>query len=340
MLSKNTLEKYDVMGMSKVYDNWPSIARESYYSDLELINFDKIDHIVFAGMGGSGAMGDVFASILSKTNIHVSVVKGYQLPNTVDENTMTVVTSISGNTDETMYILKKLKDKHQKTIAFSSGGLMEKYCIKKNINHRKLNQFLSPRTSFTTFLYGILKVLDPVIPIKKEDVKNSLENLEKLSLNISSNNLTDSNNSLKLAQWIKEVPLIYYPSGLQSAAIRFKNSLQENSKIHVISEDVIEACHNGIVSWESSTNIQPILIQGKDDHEKTKERWKILKEYFHNKEIPFWEIYTVQGGILTKIINLIYELDYCSIYLAVLNKIDPNSVNSIDFVKRRLKELQ
>jgi len=336
LLDKDTLEKYDVMGMNKVYNKWPNIARESYNSDLELINFNEIDHIVFAGMGGSGAIGDVFASILSKTNIHVSVVKGYQLPNTVDENTMTVVTSISGNTDETMYILKQLKKGDQKTIAFSSGGLIENYCIKNNINYRKLNQFVSPRTSFTTFLYGILKVLGPIIPIKKEDIRNSLENLEKLSLNISSKNLTDSNNSLKLAEWIKEIPLIYYPNGFQSAAIRFKNSLQENSKIHAITEDVIEACHNGIVSWESSTNVQPILIQGQDDHKKTKERWDILKEYFQSKEIPFWEIKSMEGGILTKIMNLIYQLDYCSIYLAVLNKRNPNSVDSIDFVKARL----
>ena len=326
------------MGMSKVYDNWPNIARKSYNSNLELISFNEIDHIVFAGMGGSGAIGDVFASILSKTNIHVSVVKGYQLPNTVDKNTMTVVTSISGNTDETLNILKQLKKGDHKTIAFSSGGLVEDYCIKNNINYRKLNQFLSPRASFTIFLYGILKVLGPIIPIKKEDIKNSLENLEKISLNISSKNLTDSNNSIKLAEWIKEIPLIYYPNGLQSAAIRFKNSLQENSKIHAITEDVIEACHNGIVSWESLTNVQPILIQGQDDHWKTKERWAILKEYFQNKEIPFWEIKSVEGGILTKIMNLIYQLDYCSIYFAVLNKKNPSSVDSIDFVKRRLSQ--
>ena len=66
-----------------------------------------------------------------------------------------------------------------------------------------------------------------------------------------------------------------------SAAIRFKNSMQENSKKHVLFEDVIEASHNGIVSWEKSSNIQPILMQGKDDHFKTRERWKIFKEFFN-----------------------------------------------------------
>jgi len=60
----------------------------------------------------------------------------------------------------------------------------------------------------------------------------------------------------------KEIPLIYYPYGLQAAAIRFKNSLQENSKIHVISEDVIETCHNGIVSWESKSNVKTHSFTG------------------------------------------------------------------------------
>jgi len=57
---------------------------------------------------------------------------------------------------------------------------------------------------------------------------------------------------------------------LIATAIRFKNSLQENAKIHAMAEDIIEACHNGIVSWEKSSDIKPVLIQGQDDYIKTK----------------------------------------------------------------------
>ena len=56
--------------MYAVYDKWPKIARESFQSNQSSINFDNIEHIVFAGMGGSGAIGDMFASILSKTKIN------------------------------------------------------------------------------------------------------------------------------------------------------------------------------------------------------------------------------------------------------------------------------
>ena len=71
------LEKFDSQKMYTIYDDWPNLAKKAYASNLESANFENIDHIVFVGMGGSGAIGDLFASILSKTNIHVSVVKGY-----------------------------------------------------------------------------------------------------------------------------------------------------------------------------------------------------------------------------------------------------------------------
>ena len=123
----------------------------------------------------------------------------------------------------------------------------------------------------------------------------------------------------------------------KSIAIRFKNVLQENSKIHVIAEDVVEACHNGIVSWERESNVNPILIQGKDDYIKTKERWDIIKDYFYQNKIDYWEIISIEGSILSKLVNLIYILDYCSIYKAILSKIDPTPVKSINFIKERIQ---
>ena len=122
----------------------------------------------------------------------------------------------------------------------------------------------------------------------------------------------------------------------QSAMRRFKNSLQEDSKIHVIAEDVIESCHNGVVGWEKESMIQPILIRGQDDYIKTIERWNILKEFFSEKGIQYYEIKSESGNILSKIVNLIYLLDYASIYHAILHKIDPSPVDSIDFIKSRL----
>lgn len=330
------LEKYDSQKMFQIYDKWPEIAEQAWNSDQNEAGFMGMEHIVFAGMGGSGTLGDIFSSILSKKNIHVSNVKGYLLPKTVNSNTLVIATSISGNTVETLNVLDNAHKLGCKIIAFSSGGKMEDYCMKNKIEYRKISQMHSPRASFTGFLYSMLKNLHSAFAIEKSDVIESIDLLKNLGEKVSSNNVSENNPSLNLAQWISGTPLIYYPWGLEAAARRFKNSLQENAKMHAMVEDVVEASHNGIVSWELPSNVQPILLQGVDDFVKTKERWKIFKEYFEEKNIDYREIFSVKGSILSKLINLIYLLDYASIYRAVLSEIDPSPISSIDYIKRKL----
>ena len=331
------IQKIDNSRMYEIYDKWPEIAKESYQTTINQFDVNDIDHIIFAGMGGSGTVGDVMKSILSKKDIHVNVNKGYTLPNTVDKNTLIVIISVSGNTQETLSILKQASNSTAKIIVFASGGKIEKFCIEKNIAFRKILMEHSPRASLPRFFFSILKILKNIIPITEEEVNESISMLEKTKSLINSNNLNSENISLRIAEWINDTPVIYYPRGLNAVATRFKNSLQENSKIHVITEELLESCHNGIVAWNEKESFQPILIKGKDDHEKTKERWDIIKEFFKTKNLEFFEINSVQGNILSKIINLIYVTDFATIYLSILQNIDPSPVVPIDFVKKRLE---
>ena len=336
LFTREILEKYDLGRMYDVYDKWPQIAKDAYNSEIETVDFKDIDHVVFTGMGGSGTIGDLFSSILSKTNLHTTVVKGYVLPKTVDENTLVVATSVSGDTAETLSALESASKKNCKVIGFSSGGMIESFCTKNNIQYRKIPKIHSPRASFPNFAYSILKTLNSITPIDKQEIMESINLLENISQEISSANLSETNPSLDLAEWLNGIPVIYYPWGLQAAAIRFKNSLQENAKTHAIVEDVIESGHNGIVSWERSSKMVSVMIEGTDDHIKTKERWKILRQYFKENDIRYKEIFTVDGGILSKILCLIYQLDYATIFHAMLLGIDPSPVKSIDYFKERL----
>lgn len=339
MLDVSALEKFDSQRMHKVYDMWPQIALDSFKTRQDEIRFEGIDHIVFAGMGGSGTLGDIIASILSKTGIHTSVIKGYLLPKTVDSDTLVITTSVSGNTQEVLTILKNAQDIGcKKVIAFSSGGKIKDYSMKHAIEFRDIPKTHSPRASFVSFLFSMLSILKPVIPFKDSDVYETIDELKIQNKVISSHNLSESNPAITLAKWMNGIPLIYYPSGLQAAAIRFKNSMQENVKMHAITEDIIESCHNGIVSWERKSNVQPILLEGKDDYYKTKERYGIIKNYFDEKNISYQSISSVNGSILSKLVNLIYFLDYASIYRAILSEIDPSPVESIDFIKDKLDE--
>ncbi len=329
------LKKYDLQKMYKIYDEWPKIARNTWESDLEVIHFDELNHIVFAGMGGSGAIGEVFASILSKSKIHVSVVNGYHLPSTVDSNTLVIPISVSGNTDETLTILESANLLKCKIVAFASGGKIQEYCIKNNIKFQQLSQDHSPRGSFVRYLYSILKILQSTLKIKSSDVNESIKILENMKKNISSQNLTNSNSAISLAKWISGIPVIYYPWGLQSAAIRFKNSLNENGKIHVINEDIVKATHNDIVAWMKKSDVTPIIISGPDDYYKTKKIWKKFKIFLKEHDISYYQINTVNGSILTKLTYLIYLCDYASVYFSVLTETDPSPVEPIKYFKQK-----
>jgi len=330
------LERVDKKGMFKAYDKWPEIAIESFEKKFDKIDTGDVDHIVFAGMGGSGSIGDTISAILSKKDIHVSNVKGYLLPKTVDSKTLVIVSSVSGNTTESLAVLENIKKTSAKVAGFSSGGKLESICHDNNIFFQKIPIIHSPRASYTSFLYSILNILEPILPISQKDIHESISALRYTREAIGSQNLNKENKSLELANFIKNVVCVYYPAGLQAAAIRYKNSLQENTKIHAMTEDVIESCHNGIVSWEKKSQVSPVLIQGKDDYIKTIERWGILEEFFQTKEIEYMKVDSLEGSILTKITNLVYLLDYSSIYAAVLDITDPSPVSAIDYVKSRV----
>jgi|TARA_B110000438_G_scaffold137141_1_gene132495 glucose/mannose-6-phosphate isomerase len=331
-----TIEKYDLEKMYKIYDEWPKIAVNSFESKQETVDFRNVKHIVFAGMGGSGTIGDIFSSILSKSKIHVNVVKGYLLPTTVNSETVVIVVSVSGNTEESLSIIKSAYKKKCKIIGFSSGGELLEFCQKNKIEHRMITKYHSPRASFTSYLYTMLKVLYSSLEINQEDIFESIKELEKNCQKINSLNLNKDNPSLNLANWIDGIPIIYYPFGLEAVAIRFKSVLQENTKSHVMVEDIMESSHNGIMAWEKPSSVKPILLRGKDDSEKTKQRLDIFSEYFKKNNIEFEQITSIKGNIISKIVNLIYVLDYASIYLAIKREINPTPVNSISFIKSKL----
>ena len=340
VLDKKRLYAIDKKKIYSIYDQWPKIAEEAYKLNPKsppITHNDTINHIVFAGMGGSGAVGDVFAAILSKTPMHVTVTKGYELPRTVDKNTMVVATSVSGNTQETQTVLEAASRTVAKTVAFSSGGKIAEFCKRKNIKHTYIEQIHSPRASFVSMMFTMLRAFEDILPLHREDVTEAIKRLEKMHKKISSSNFDDIGNSAQsLAFLIESIPLIYYPFGLQAAATRFKNSLQENAKKHAMTEDVVEACHNGIVAWERISFVTPVIIRGSDDHPKTKERWDILCDYFDKRGIWYETMYAEAGGILAKLMGLIYYGDYTSIYRAIYDGVDPSPIRSIRYVKSKL----
>lgn len=343
MLDAGALARCDSSGICAVYDKWPeAAAREGGPEGPEPVDLQtcgQTRHFVFAGMGGSGTVGDAMAAVLSKAGVHVDVAKGYVLPRVASRDTVVVATSVSGNTEEALAVLDEAGRRGCLAVGFSGGGRMEQLCADRGMPHRRIEARHSPRASFAPFLYGMIRALGPVLPEgAAKCVPDSISHMSALRDRIGSASLDEANPALSLAGWLSGVPIVYYPAGLRAAAVRFKNSLQENAKMHAMAEDVIEACHNGVVPWWGGKGSagRPVLVRGRDDHAKTRQRWGILESMFRDRGIEFRTVDSVGGDILSKVANLVYLLDYATIYRAVLSGVDPTPIAAIDYVKGRL----
>ena len=335
-LDAAAVERIDTRGMAMAYSAWPEMARSAYRSASPLPRGPLPHHVVFAGMGGSGARSDLFESVLSGDDIHVDVVKGYHLPRTAGPDTLVVATSISGNTAETMSVLRSASAAGCRTVSFSDGGSMGEYCERRGLAHVRVRMEHSPRASLPSFLYAMLGALADELPVRGADVGESISVLEEIAPSVADASLGGENPALSLAAWLPDIPLVYYPWGLRAAAIRFKNSLQENAKTHAMAEDVMEACHNGIVAWGRDSRVRPVMVRGGDDHERTKERWGILEGFFRSRGISHRTVTAPGSSILARLVGLMYTLDYASIYRAVMLGVDPTPVEPIEYVKERL----
>ena len=314
--------------MIDTYDKWPEYALESYKTSESLdITYDNV---LFSGMGGSGIAFDIISSLVQDKDVIIN--KGYFLPKNIS-NSLIVVNSASGDTIETLTVLKNASKLKNKVIAFSSGGKIETFCKKNKITHYKYTLKSSPRASIPFSLYTILGTLSESLGIKKSMITDSLKTLRD-----SKKKIYDKKNSpaLDLAKFIKGYPVCYYSADLFPIALRFRQDFQENCKKLCATEEVVESCHNSINSWENPSGLSPILLRGSNDHKLIKNRFEVWKEYFDSRGIKYKEIYSGKGGLLSQFMGSIYEMSTSTIYYAIQDGTDPTLLKAIDFVKARV----
>ena len=337
IFSRKSLLKLDPQKIIETYDKWPEIGQQSYEDSADILDIKNFSNITFAGMGGSNSINTVISSILSKNKIPSFNLNGFDFPNHLDSDSIFIATSVSGNTLETLTALDSARKADCQIIAFSEGGKIEEYCKKHGLEHRKVSKFHSPRASFTSFLYSMLRILQPILSISEKEILESLNQLSVTKQKIYSKNITDTNPSMDLASWFPKTPVIYYSKLLEASAVRFRNSFNENAKSHAITNELTEACHNEIVCWELPTTSKPMLVRTNNDHKRTAETWNILKEFFEEKEIEYKEIFSNNGNILSQLVGLIYLFDYSTIYYAIKCGINPSPIISTEYFKNKRK---
>ncbi len=343
MLSPSDIEKLDRSRLHLIYENWPAHCKKAYQIDVNVPEIPDIEEVVYAGMGGSATTGDILQDWLrSSIEIPFHVVKDYHLPKFADKNTFVIATSCSGNTEEVLSIFSEAMKSECKIATISSGGLLEETSLRNNVTHTKIRFTLLSRASFPYLFYVSSKILETCGLIRglEDQIPRSIEILDRVSKKISVKVPLKENLSKDIAVKIYDsLPVIYGSSLNRAVAIRFKNVLNENSKMHAIVDVIPELCHNEVVAWEGSKNkpLRALLLRYKGEPTEVETMFEIVRELIRDVGFEVFEVWSLGEDRLSKIVSLLYILDFASFYAAALRGFDPTPTVNIDKVKQGLK---
>jgi glucose/mannose-6-phosphate isomerase len=343
MLSLPEIKSVDRSGLYKIYRNWYNYCEDASKIDVISPDVKRAEKIVFAGMGGSAIVGDILKDWFELTlKIPFQVVKDYHLPNYADKHTFVIAVSCSGNTEETISIVYESIKKGCMIATVSSGGILEKISIKNRIPHNKIKLILVPRASFPYLLYVPLRILSQSLSLKLgHQIKNSINTIKNLSNRLHAGIVIEKNQSKKIASRVyNTIPITYCSPLTRSVGIRFKSSLNENAKVHTMIDQLPELCHNEIVTWEGHNKfpIKPIFLRYKGENPEVMVRFEVIKDIIKNKGVDILELFTEGNDHLSKVMSLLYILEFSTLYLAVLQKIDPVPTLNIDKLKFELEQ--
>jgi glucose/mannose-6-phosphate isomerase len=302
-------------------------------------------NIVVLGMGGSAIGGDLLSDYLAdEFTIPIVVIRGYDIPKFVDEDSLVFAVSYSGNTEETLSALKRCLEAKARVIALTSGGKLAVLVRENNFLVIKVPAGIQPRAAISYLFFPILKALERLGLIKERggEIEETYNILQELSREYGAKSPSENNLAKKVALGLyQHLPLVYGSEGLlEAVAMRWKTQINENSKWPCFWNVFPELDHNEIVGYEIENNINRqvkiIYLQDKEGLLRVEQRRKITRKIIEDKVAEFIVCPTKGKGKMARMFSLIFLGDMASYYLAILNQVDPSPVACIENLKKEL----
>jgi len=325
--------------IDQCWEDWQNIALPTHYINAK--------NILILGMGGSGIGGSLVSSLADlSSNIPIFVLRDYNIPSWVDRNTLVIGVSYSGNTEETLSAFSEAAEKTEKLITISTGNKLASLGSRYGAVHYKINYGSQPRAalgySFTSLVAILAKLR--LIDISDESIEETTLLLRGLIKKIDADVPTPRNHAKLLAQKLSgKIPVIYGSGTLAEVARRWKGQFNENSKNTSWFEFLPELNHMSLVGLEYPSDLGKkifvLILESKYDHPRNKLRQQITTQILQQRRIPFETIMVhPTGNILAEMIQVISLGDFVSYYLAILNNVAPEPVDTINYLKGKLAE--
>ncbi|MCX5679641.1 MAG: bifunctional phosphoglucose/phosphomannose isomerase [Candidatus Omnitrophica bacterium] len=348
--SAKLLEKYDVSDMLKLIESFPKQVKEAAEIGLRFKLPDtyrcEYVNIVCAGLGGSAIGADIMRSYAAdEARMPISVCRNYTLPNFVGKTSLVIVSSYSGNTEETLSAYKDAKDRGAKIIVITSGGQILQMAKADGNACLIIPSGLPPRCALGYSFFPLLTLMSKigVITDKSTDVDETIRVLEVLrDKKVGAAVAGTKNIAKKIASDLYEKYGIIYggQDHIDCVVTRWRGQIAENSKALASSHVFPEMNHNEIVGWENPKKVLEsfvvIILRDKADHPRTAKRMDISKVIMKKKAAKIIEVTSIGESLLARIFSLVYIGDFVSYYLAILNKCDPTPVESVTYLKNEL----
>ncbi|HID09132.1 TPA: bifunctional phosphoglucose/phosphomannose isomerase [Candidatus Micrarchaeota archaeon] len=271
--------------------------------------------------------------------IEVITARGYGIPPYIGGETLLIAVSYSGNTEETLSAFLDGLERTHRAVGISSGGKLAELCRERDIPWIEIPKGFQPRAALGYLLFTLLGALEG-LGIRAEGLEETLEVISRMSRELSL--AASPNRAQEISRVLYgKIPVVYGATGTTApVAFRWRTQINENAKQPAFSAELPELCHNEIVGYELSGKRFPklfrIFLRTSHDHPRVRLRVEILKEVLGRRGLGFLEIPGEGEGRLTQALSLLYLGDWVSVYLALLNGVDPTPVKPIAELKERL----
>ncbi|MGD1119434.1 MAG: bifunctional phosphoglucose/phosphomannose isomerase [Dehalococcoidales bacterium] len=339
--------KNDPDGMLARIKELPMQCKQAWQAAMAFplpADYRKADKVVILGMGGSAIGGDLVRSlVLAEAKIPVIIHRDYGLPAYVDDKTLLIASSYSGNTEETLSGFEPALKTGAKKLAMTTGGKLAQLAEANGIPVFKIEYKSQPRAALGFSFIPTLGVLQKLgfIGDKSADVAEAVQVLEKLSARLEEKSPVKSNPAKQIAQRLYgHLPVVYGAGIAAEAAHRWKTQLNENSKTWAFYEVFPELNHNATVGYplpkEVAANARVILLRSPLFNERIKLRYDVTCELLKQSGVAYEFVDGEGKSALAQMMSLVSIGDYASYYLAILYRVDPSPVKVINYLKDKL----
>jgi glucose/mannose-6-phosphate isomerase len=298
----------------------------------------SIQNVLISGLGGSGIGGTIVKELAeNKANVPVNITKDYFLPAFVNQHTLVIACSYSGNTEETIQVLEKAIEANATIVCITSGGKVEELAQQHGLNLVIIPGGMPPRSCIGYSITQLLNVFEQFGICNW----NALEELEKsvALLDTEQEDIKHQAHALSL-RLLNKLPVIYSLGATEGVSIRFRQQLNENSKMLCWHHVLPEMNHNELVGWTQLNNdIVVIIWRYESDYFRNVKRLEICKDVFSKYTKNIIELETKGSSDIQRAMYAIHLGDWTSVMIADLKNVDANDISVINHLKSELSKV-